>query len=243
MEQYKAGIKEKLIKAGMVSGQPRLSQAHSNRSTTQPGPNAAAAQGQPHPHAAARSMSGPAAYSFGNMPAMGSLGDQLQMPPHMAPMGGLGYDFPFQHQQQMAQERPQSLHHPSQQQRNARYGPYPSPHALGAYGHNTLPAQQQSSHTPHSSAVMGVDYDYFSGNNGGFQMASGSDVTQQQIAMQRRASLAVPPSYSRSAHLGRSQQVYAQQHSQSYGMQGLERDQDSSSSSLTGTVPVSYNYF
>ena len=115
MEQYKAGIKEKLIKAGMVRGQPRLSQGHSTRSTTQPSPNAAAAQGQPHPHAAARSMSGPAAYNFGNMHAMGHIGDQLQMPPGMPPMGGLSYDFPFQ--PQMAQERPQSMHHPSQQQR------------------------------------------------------------------------------------------------------------------------------
>lgn len=183
----------------------------------------------------------------GNSP-LGGL-DQLQMPHGMNPMGGLSYDFtlPPPHHQQ-------SMHHAQQQQRGARYGPYPSPHALGAYGQNSLAAQQQHApHTPHASAVMGAEFDYFGGGgsgtgaSGGFQMASGSgsggqDLAQHdQITMQRRASLAVPPSYSRTAHMNRSQ-AYTQQPA-SYGMQSLEGDHDSSSSSLTGKVPVSYNYF
>lgn len=241
----------------MVRGQPRLSQGHATRSATQPGPNTPA-HGQHHPHSSARSMSGPASYGFGGVPGMpgngtlGGLGDQLQLPPSMNPMGGMSYDFslPPPHQQQ-------SMHHAAQQQqqqqqRNARYGPYPSPHALSAYGQNTLATQQQQqqqSHTPHASAVMGSEFDYFGGNGGGFQMAApgsssgGQDLTQQQqqIAMQRRASLAVPPPYSRTAHLNRSQ-AYSQQQSP-YGMQGLEGDQDSSSSSMTGKIPVSYNFF
>ncbi|KAI5119123.1 hypothetical protein M0805_007869 [Coniferiporia weirii] len=234
VEAYKAGIKETLIKAGKVRGQPRLSHAHAPRSTTQAsGPSAGhGPPGHSFPHAASRSMSGPAAYGgglgsigpVGSMGSMGALGGSM----HMGnTMGGMNYDFSAQ--THMPQQH--------QQQHSARYGPYPSPHTLGSYSpHST----QHASYTPHASAVMGAEFDY----QLNFPVASGSGGQHQDHRLHRSASLAAPPSHmlQMQAQMLENRHVQAQhQQHQHLAMQHqfqhpFEGEPESSSSSIAGEM-------
>ncbi|THG94810.1 hypothetical protein EW145_g8073, partial [Phellinidium pouzarii] len=208
VEVYKAGIKEKLIKAGMVRGQPRLSHTHTARATAQSGasgPSSGAApapQGQQH-YTPPLSMSAPAAY------------------------GGMGYEFAPPQDWSVQSQAPLAHQHQHQYQpmhRATRYGPYPSPHALGSYSPHLAAQQQHVPHSPHAPAVMGAEFDYL-----GFPMASGSGSGQQQ-QQERRASLAVPPTYQHQYQARmletRRRRAQVQQQQQQFQLP-LEGDQES----------------
>ncbi|KAL5503906.1 hypothetical protein ACEPAH_7977 [Sanghuangporus vaninii] len=199
VEAYKAGIKEKLIKAGMVRGQPRLTQSNASRSSTLPSgtstPSGSSAYGQPHP--AHRSMSGPAA--FGGLGGMGSINPMGAFGTMGGPM--LDSSMPFEvNQQQYAQHQ---QHHAQSQ--SVRYGPYPSPRALQGFPSPHLSAQQVSN-IPQASAVMGAgEFDYL-----GIPSQFEHDQHQQQH-ISRRLSFGVSPQHQRN-----TQQLERRRHSQVY---------------------------
>ncbi|KAL5526794.1 hypothetical protein ACEPAF_8519 [Sanghuangporus sanghuang] len=199
VEAYKAGIKEKLIKAGMVRGQPRLTQSNASRASTLPSgtstPSGSSAYGQPHP--AHRSMSGPAA--FGGLGGMGSINPMGAFGTMGGPM--LDSSMPFEvNQQQYAQHQ---QHHAQSQ--SVRYGPYPSPRALQGFPSPHLSAQQVSN-IPQASAVTGAgEFDYL-----GIPSQFEHDQHQQQH-INRRLSFGVSPQHQRN-----TQQLERRRHSQVY---------------------------
>ncbi|KAL5526006.1 hypothetical protein ACEPAG_7344 [Sanghuangporus baumii] len=196
VEAYKAGIKEKLIKAGMVRGQPRLTQSNASRSSTLPSgtstSSGSSAYGQTH--SAHRSMSGPAA--FGGLGGMGSINPMGAFGTISGPMLDSGMPFEV-NQQQYAQHQ---QHHAQSQ--SVRYGPYPS-RALQGFPSPNLSAQQVSN-IPQASAVMGAgEFDYLG-------VPSQFEHDQQQH-ISRRLSFGVSPQHQRN-----TQQLERRRHSQVY---------------------------